>query len=473
MGDLLGRARSETFEVPAAAARALERMEELYSQSKPFDAVNFKDEFIETYWRGVEPGSPETDEQARQLVSSLGWALQELAVWAPASPHSLYRLQIVLTTLLMSSTSPMEAMNVVPQEVACPPLLDVLVMLLKATNAGIESHRHPLGEHQWREKALAAGRNGHYSELGHMIRHLWMELSPDVHMAVMLIWRFAPDKLAQHIDERLDVFFSVAVRDALAEYAPRFALSVNDVTFKFVCASPLADVLLANAPEGSVDVIRELLLQVAQTDHWQAWLLDFARYPKAETVAEKALSEALTQLPPVHWSAFVDAIELWTYAGTAGPVANILVPFLHELGNEKSVDMWRLAFERWDKWDYGRDGKDKHLCAPSICSFDFPVAMYYALLPLNEAQAEESKLQQEIAAVEQKWFADFSELITYRNRLSSRLRLVQHGFTIRHSPPGGANALPPCIEPESEFAEIRYGFFDVSTATTRGRENLK
>jgi hypothetical protein len=218
-----------------------------------------------------------------------------------------------------------------------------------------------------------------------------------------------------------------------------------------------------------VEIIRELLLQVAQTNLWRAWMLDFARYPHAGTIAEKALSGALAQLTAVHWSAFVDAVELSTYAGTAGPVASILVPFLHTLGNEKSADMWRLAFERWNKWDYDRDERDKHLSAPAVCSFDFPVAMHYALLPLDEVEAEETKLLEGIATVEQKWFTDLSELITHRNRLSSRLRLVQHSFVIRNPPPEGASALPPGIEPDSEFAKVRYRFFDVSRAIGRGR----
>ena len=360
-------------------------------------------------------------------------------------------------------------MEVIPQAMARPSLVDGLVMLLKATVMSIQSHSQLLGERQWSEEAQAAGRSGDYSKLGDLIRHLEGELTPDVHLAVLLLMKFAPDRLARHIEDRQDIFFSVAVRNALIDDGPKFALLVNDVTFKFVCASPLANLQIANAPEGCVDVIRDLLLQVAQTDLWRAWLLDFARYPQADTVGDKALSEALAHLTPAHWSAFVDAVELWTYAGTSGPVASILVPFLQTLGLEDSAPMWRLAFERWNKWDYDQGKKDRHMSAPSACSFDFPVAMYYALLPLEEALAEEAKLLESIATVEQKWFADFSELVTYRNRLSSRLRLVQHGFAIRNPPTGGANPLPPSIEPDSEFAKVRYRFFDVEARSRRTR----
>lgn len=460
---------NKTFELPAAAGRALELIEELHRQSKPFNAAELRDEFNQTLWWGTEPESPEAEEQARQRVLAGAWALQELAVWTPQLPLAWYRLQIVLTTLLASSPSDREAMEAITREMVSPPLLDGLLKLLKATSTGTQSRRRRFCDQEREEETLAAGRSGDYRKLGNLIRHLEVELPPDVHLAVLLLMRFAPERLAHHISERQDAVFSIAVRDALGENALEFSRSVNDVTFKFVCASPLANTRLANAPEGSVEAIRELLLQVAQTELWRAWLLDFAHYPQADTVAEKALSEALAQLTPAHWSAFVDAVELWTYAGTAGPVARILVPVLHALGDERSVDLWRFAFERWDKWNYGHDEKDKHLLAPSSCSFDFPVAMHYALLPLEQVQAEEAELQEGIANAEQKWFSGFSDLVTYRNRLSSRLRLVQHGLVIRNPPPGGAGPLPPPIEPESEFAEIRYRFFDTSARMRRGR----
>lgn len=469
MGDSLDRAVHMAVEMPIASARALACMPKLYAQSKPLNIVELKDELDEELWWGTESGSPEAEEQARQRLRAQGWALQELETLAPETPHGLYHLQIVLTTWLISSPSDREAVDVLPQEFARLPLLDGLEKLLRDTVMGIQNYRHRIDDHRWREDMQAAGRSGDYRKLGILIRHLNMELSPDIRLAVMLLAKCAPDRLARHIEERRDVLFSVGVRDALSDEAPRFALSVSDVTFKFVCTSQLANAGAASAPEGSVEVVRELLLQVAQTGLWRAWIFDFAQYPQADNVAEKALSEALTQLTAAHWADFVDAVELWTHAGTAGPVANILIPFLDAMGKERSADMWRLAFARWDKWDYCSDDRDKHLFAPSACSFDFPVAMYYTFLPLDEAQAEMTKLLEGIAAVEQKWFTNFSELVTYRNRLSSRLRLVQHSFTIRNPPPGGINSLPPCIEPDNEFSEVRYRFFDVSAPRRRGR----
>jgi hypothetical protein len=39
MGDSFDRAVNNTVEIPAAAARALARMQELYTQSKPFNVL--------------------------------------------------------------------------------------------------------------------------------------------------------------------------------------------------------------------------------------------------------------------------------------------------------------------------------------------------------------------------------------------------------------------------------------------------
>ncbi|MHC8398017.1 hypothetical protein ACYZTX_00595 [Pseudomonas sp. MDT1-17] len=156
---------NEAVEMPTASARALARIPELYAQSKHLNVVELKDDLNEALWCGTESGSPEAEDQTRQRLRAQGWALQEPEALAPESQHGLYRLQIVLTTWLMSSPSDREAMEVVPQEIARP-LLDGLVMLLKDSGMGIQSHRHHFCDHQWREETQAAGRRGDYRKLG-------------------------------------------------------------------------------------------------------------------------------------------------------------------------------------------------------------------------------------------------------------------------------------------------------------------
>jgi len=65
-----------------------------------------------------------------------------------------------------------------------------------------------------------------------------------------------------------------------------------------------------------------------------------------------------------------------------------------------------------------------------------------------------------IETVEQKWFNSVTDLVTERNRLKSRLRLVQHGIDLAN---GSAQALPPPIQPDVDlYARTRYHYHDVN-----------
>ena len=122
--------------------------------------------------------------------------------------------------------------------------------------------------------------------------------------------------------------------------------------------------------------------------------------------------------------------------------------------------MWDSAHKVWSGWGYGKHEGDSAMFAPSACALDFPVAMYYASMQSNERSAEESKLKEAIDKVEQEWFTSVTELVTERNRLKSRLRLVQHGTALAK---GSGRALPPPIQADADhYAETRYHYHDVN-----------
>ena len=122
--------------------------------------------------------------------------------------------------------------------------------------------------------------------------------------------------------------------------------------------------------------------------------------------------------------------------------------------------MWATAHQVWSDWGYGKHEGDGAMFAPAACALDFPVVMYYASLQIHDRLAEESKLQEAIKTVEQEWFNSLTELVTERNRLKSRLRLVQHGTALAN---GSGQALPPPILPDADhYAETRYHYHDVN-----------
>ena len=454
-------------EVPVAIANALALVNELCAQSKNFNVAAFEDEIDTALWWGAEAGSPAEENQSKQRANAQHWAMRELKAFSPVPPLAKYHLQIILTTLSVTFRSDRAVMDQLPYEMALAPLEDSLVKLMEWATMDVRL-RGP-DERQWREDAVLAGRNGDYQSLGNLIRHLEVRSSADMRLATILLEKLNPARLADCIAAKKDVFFSVAVRDALYEDAAGFALSVPDVTFKFVCVSLLADKRVEDARLGEVEAVRALILQVAQTDLWRNWISEFAHYPNGDTVGEAALSAALSQMSATSWQDFIGAIELWNLPSTAQAVTKILLPFYQTVKEEASAPMWQLAFERWDKWDYGSTEPNKHLLSPESCSLDFPVLIHYATIPLHETETEEARLRDFISTIEQKWFVDLLSLASSRNRAASRLRLVQHGLTIRSHGSEAVNALPPPIEPKNEFERVRYRYFDPHAVNRRRR----
>ncbi|USU18819.1 hypothetical protein [Paraburkholderia fungorum] len=479
MNDSFESIRTDALVAPAATARALEHVEELQSQSQRLNSARLAEELDGELWWGREPTDSHPDEDVEVDENALtakrrlavDWALQELAAWTSGDAATSLRLQIILITLSAASASIKEAMEAIPDDVVHKRLSENIEKLMSSiTLGGAESNvrwQYQNLDESRREEICDAARASDYEKLGPLIRHLDVAASVDACMTILIVAKYAPHKLAIEIAQRRDVLFSIFVKSQLKEDALAFSLSVDDIAFKFVCTSELTATQVANASEGSANTLEEILLQVAKTDSWRSWMLELARYPQGNTIFEIALGQAFAKLTATHWSAYVDAVELWTHAGTVAPVANMLLNFYNIVGEENSRAMWLYAFNRWNEWDYGSREPHGHLSAPTVCSFDFPVAMYYASIPLGEAKTAEANLKREIENVEQKWFSDESALVSYRNRCSSRLRLVQHGLAIGEAQAKGIGALPPPIEPDSEFSKIRYRFFDTNKHINR------
>lgn len=445
--------------IPEAVSTALEEIHGTLLAASPSEVKAFNRALNRILWHGVE--SRNQEEQALHRIHAQQWALRQLEVLPLEPDQSLNPIRIVLTTLYVASASASEAAQIIPKALAHAQFMESLVALIEESSSDIRIVSRHQSQQELRAALQTADRDANYHRLGQLIRHQEADLAPDACVAILLLTAFSPAKISCLIQEKRDVLFSLAVQRLLGPQSVQLALSVNDVTFKYLSVYSLADFPAAQIPEATVADIAKLHVQVAQTERWRGWILDLARYPHEDTVTESALPIALAQLNSTHWAAFIDAIELWTLARTANAVARLLVPFLQAMGAEESREMWRLAFTRWDNWDYGRNEARVGLTAPSICSFDFPVSVYYASLPECEIKSEIERLQVKIACIEQTWFPDVISLLNERNRLSSRLRLVQHALTLLNPPSEGPQALPPAINPESEFAEFRYKFYDV------------
>jgi hypothetical protein len=454
-------------EPPEAVRRTFEELPTHAVQTFQVDLSAIENEVMEEFSTGDTLYStiPLEPAHAERWISALRWVLQELRAWRPNMAHPWPRLQALLAALSAFDTEN-AGVDTVLQQLQGTPLPEGLCRLMERA-AAYRVQATARGDTP-QEKIQATAQGGDFEQLGHLTRHLQLRLRGGDRLAIYLLWRLRADLLASVIKRNQDAVLAYAVREVLGEKAPDFALSVDDVTFKFFSAQSAADMRHANALSESMEVFRELLLQVSNTPAWGSWLQAFYKYPQGGSVSEGALAGALARLQATHWADFVAAVQLWMHAGTVVPVANILIGFYQQVGDPGAREMWSLAFQRWDQWNYGREEPNTYMFAPSGCSFDFPVVMHYANLPPPEATTEEQRLAGAIESIEHEWFSSESELITHRNRLLSRLRLVRHGQALASG--ATAEPLPPSVQPDGEYSALRYRYFDVNSArSTHGQ----
>lgn len=310
-----------------------------------------------------------------------------------------------------------------------------------------------------RERLDAAAQAGDYEMLGHVLRHQLVSASSDFYAAVILLWKLSPSNLAAALGSSRDVLKLYLVAETLQRDAPLFAIQVPSAAFKFLAIEPLAEAhRTGSTAHDWTSVLERLLLDIAGTAHWKAWMIALYKYPQQEELPLAALANALTQLTPDHWTSFVDSLSLSYSRQAAQPVCNILSSFERLRGAKAALPMWKAAFRRWEEWDYGSKDPNFFLGAPISCALDFPVSMYYSALSATQRSMEEVLLQKTVDEIETMWFPDISQLVTERNRLLSRLRLVKHGSSLAG---GTGHILPPSVQPIDDYTRIRYHYHDV------------
>lgn len=400
-------------------------------------------------------------EEFEAWIQVVRWLLQSLLAADVSAKGSARQLQVLLTALGTLDVGN-EGLSAVSCRFAGSHVLTSIVSMLQTLEKvpkGLDARSE-----KWLRELPGEVNAGNFKMLQNVQRVIQPLFRSDVRTSVFLLRKLEPVALASLINSRSSILFDLLVCGVLDADAPLFALQVESVAFKFVSLSWL-DRMERICPEvDALDVLKQMLLQVAKTPHWKGWLQATYEYPSAGSEHSRALAEALAQLAEPQWSDFVFALSLSTSRGSAEAVADILRHVADKLGSAKARPIWSVAFERWNAWDYGRWEERFHLSSPQVCAFDFPVAMYYSHVPAAERDALERELQDAILHVEQRWFSSESELCSERNRLASRLRLVRHGSALAA---GDVDALPAPVQPDSEYAEVRYRYHDVNSTLAR------
>lgn len=404
-------------------------------------------------------GTPPDAAASAAWEAAIRWLLSALRNWDASDANSLNQLRALLGAI-MALDANLAGLSSVATQVASSHLIAGLRHLIERTDVGpgFNEQRFP----EFRQQIESLASSGNLERLWHMVPHMNIFPSPDFWAAVVIMYNAEPAELAAIIERRNDVLFSLMICSVLGTQAIVLASRVNNLVFKFVSVANSWQDRSAGPSQSTQSTLQALLLQVAHTSaaDWAAWMQAMFKAPGHNPSLDAALGEVLQQLSQAHWTAFFKALSLNYSHRAAAPVANILIPLAKSPDAGGKALIWAAAHQVWSDWGYGKHEGDSAMFAPAACALDFPVAMYYASMQSDERSTEESKLHEAIETVEQEWFNSVTELVTERNRLKSRLRLVQHGTALVN---GSDQALPPPIQPDADrYAETRYHYHDVN-----------
>ncbi|HEM7890659.1 hypothetical protein [Burkholderia cepacia] len=397
------------------------------------------------------------DESARaKWEAGVRAVLERLRRWTPSNPHAFEELSTLLYTIDALGLDSADVQNVAAQ-LRNEALADGLYHFICGAEVNSFLPGHDRVPNAAQEIKTAAAQ-GNFLKISHILPHIMPEPRVALWSAVRLLWRLDPAKLAEAVTIKDSVFLALLVRFALQDEFPALALLVPIMWLKYVSVDDMESAhRRASTTHNWADLLRQLLLQVADTAAWSGWMDALLRAPYSGSLICIAVPKALASLQKPHWTAFISAVHLSFSKRSADPMAGIMAALASEVGDAAASSLWSMCFDRWNDWNYGKSEQQVYLFAPAACAFDYPVAMYYSKMPSHERDELEAALTLAVDTIEQQWFSSATDLITERNRLLCRLRLVVHGRMLAS---GEADLLPPVIQPPDAYTSVRYSYFD-------------
>ncbi|MEQ3637252.1 MAG: hypothetical protein ABNH30_12735 [Thalassolituus sp.] len=403
-------------------------------------------------------GAPPDAEDSAAWEGAVRWVLNELRSWNSGEANSLNRLRALLSAT-MALDANLAGISCVAPQVLNNEVIVCLERVIESTDVVPSCYDQKPLELRERLESLVVSKR--LDQLDNMAPHVNFYPVPDFWAAVVFFYSAAPSELAKIIESRNDVLFSLSICAVLRTQAVALAANVNNLIFKFVSVVDLCKGHEQISQQDSQGLLETLFIQVAQASSvdWAAWMKALFRYPGRNASLDSALAAVLGQLSPDHWRSFFEALPLDYSHRIAAPTTNILVPFANSGDEEAKALMWSTAYQVWSDWDYGIHADSNAMFAPAACALDFPVALHYATFGADRLKEERKRLESAIETLEQQWFNTLTELVTERNRLKSRLRLVLHGAKLAN---GSDEALPQPVQSPDLYSQARYRYHDIN-----------
>jgi hypothetical protein len=366
----------------------------------------------------------------------LRWMLEELTGWNPAGDPHQRTLAAVFVAGTMSDIDH-ELWNLLPSTFAANRHLSgTLRSALESCRVVIDAPlniRAPISTKAAVDRFAAANAAKDWKEINDCLDSFGDYISASLlqAQAARILSRCGNNDLLDVISRIDDALLAVTFVDAIADEDTYLALAVSCASPHFEYAALRHAATRRGHPQPAGPGLDELLIKMsADPNRWRDLMDVFNRYPVRYPRLQEALGRALANSSLEAMEAYVEAIQLNNVAindpGREN-VATCLRAFQAHANSNQRETLWRLAYDRWSAWDFGRSDPNTHLFEIRTSLLDYAIVGYaIECLGANAAMQARIDIATKALSLHQNWYLSSSAMVTDWNRSLSSFQPFGH-----------------------------------------------
>jgi hypothetical protein len=362
--------------------------------------------------------------------------LEELTNWNTGNDPQLRTLAAVFIAGTMSDTDH-ELWGLLPSPFgANQHLVETLQAMLKSCNVLIDAPLHiraPISTKEAIDRFAAANAAKNWKEINECLDSFGDYISASLlqAQATRILARCGKNHLLSVLSGIDEALLAASFVDAIWDEDTYLALAVDCTSPHFEFAALRSAVYRRGHPPPTVQALDFLLIKMsADPGRWRDLMDVFNRYPVRYPRLQDALGWALASVPLQAREAYIAAIQLNDVAfDDAGRenVAACLRAFQAQANRNQREAMWRLAYDRWSAWDFGRSDPNTHLLQIRASLLDYAIVGYaIECLGANAAMQARVDILAKSLSLNQSWYLSASAMMTDWNRSLSSFQPFGH-----------------------------------------------
>lgn len=371
-----------------------------------------------------------SDVDMKKWSALLRWMLEELTNWNTGDDPQLRTLAAVFIAGTMSDADH-ELWGLLPSPFeANQHLVETLQGMLKSCNVLIDAPLHiraPISTKEAIDRFAAANAAKNWKEINECLDGFGDYISASLlqTQATRILARCEKNHLLSVLSGIDEALLAVSFVDAIWDEYTYLALAVDCTSPHFEFAALRSAVYRRRYPSPTVQGLDFLLIKMsADPGRWRDLMDIFNRYPVRYPRLQDALGRALAIVPSQAREAYIAAIQLNDVAfDDAGRenVAACLRAFQAQANRNQREAMWRLAYDRWSAWDFGRSDPDTHLLQIRASLLDYAIVGYaIECLGANAAMQVRVDILAKSLSLHQRWhLSEFAMMADWNRSLSS------------------------------------------------------